>query len=125
MTGWVRTYEHDADYIEAIDGISWSDAPLPPRLHLCFPQTRGWFSLNYTERCACGAIRLSAHGPWMEKNQTRRGRTRQRRDAKAPREAVTCAECGQPYEAITGSLMARERLCDRCWGDRLVREAGR
>jgi hypothetical protein len=68
---WVRTYENGADYIESIDGIPWADAPLPPARHACQPQTRGWFTLSYVERCACGAARSSVHGPWIEKNQTR------------------------------------------------------
>ncbi len=69
---WVRTFEGEYfDYIESIDGIDWADAPLPPRLHECKPQTRGWIGLFYAERCACGAVRLGTHRPWMEKNQTR------------------------------------------------------
>lgn len=68
---WVRTYENGADYVESIDGIPWTDAPLPPARHACRPQTRGWFTLSYAERCACGAARSSVHGPWIEKNQTR------------------------------------------------------
>jgi hypothetical protein len=71
---WVRTYEHGADYIESIDGTDWAHVPLPPRLHWCFPQTRGRFGLDYVERCACGAARLTPGGRWLEKNQTRKGR---------------------------------------------------
>jgi hypothetical protein len=71
---WVRTFEQGTDYIESVGGIDWAEAPLPPRLHWCFPQTRGYFGLHYTERCACGAIRLRRRGPWIEKNQTRRCR---------------------------------------------------
>jgi hypothetical protein len=129
MTGpetvrWVRTYERGPDYSESIDGIEWPDAPLPPRWHRCQAQTRGWFtSYGYTERCACGAIRGSIHDPWGEKNQTRRQRAQQRRDAKAPRETITCQVCGQPYEAIAGSCKACERLCTSCWADLLVRSA--
>ena len=120
---WVRTYEHDCDYIESVGGIAWQDAPLPYRWHRCRPQTRGWFGLNYTERCACGATRLDGrYGNWMEKNQTRRHRARDRRDERAPKETVTCRVCSKPYEAVAGSAIARERLCTDCWADRLVRD---
>jgi hypothetical protein len=127
-TRWVTTHKHGEGLrqttIEDLDGVSWHDAPLPSRWHHCKPQTRGWIGLNYTERCACGAIRLSARDPWMEKNQTRHGRARQRRDERAPKETVTCAICGQPYEAIAGSVKASERLCTDCWAKRLMREHG-
>jgi hypothetical protein len=93
MSTWVRTYEHDGNYIES--------------------------------RCACGATRLSVHDPWMEKNQTRRQRAQARRDAKAPKETVTCRICGQPYEAIAGSPIAREQRCTSCWSDWYVRSHGR
>jgi hypothetical protein len=120
---WVRTYEHGPDYSESIDGIEWPDAPLPPRWHHCRAQTRGWFaSYGYIERCPCGAARLSVHGPWMEKNQTRRQRAQKRRDDRAPRETVTCRICGQPYEAVAGSPIAGEQRCSSCWGDWLVRQ---
>lgn len=123
--GWIRTYEHDLDYIESINGVSWADAPLPHPWHRCKTQTRGWFGLNYTERCACGATRYAARGPWMEKNETRHHRARDRRNARAPKETVTCRKCGASYEAVAGSHIARERLCSTCWADRLVHYAGR
>jgi len=123
-TGWVRTFENGADYIESLGGIAWADVPLPYPWHHCKPQTRGWFGLSYTERCACGAARLDGRGPWMEKNQTRRSRARQRRDERAPKETVACGICDKPYEAVAGSRQARERLCTSCWGDLLIRDHG-
>jgi hypothetical protein len=74
MSEWVRSYEHGTDCLESLDGIAWPDAPLPPSRHGCKAQTRGWFGMNYVERCACGAVRLSASHPWMERNATRRSR---------------------------------------------------
>jgi len=120
---WVRTYEHDGNYVESVDGIAWADAPLPYPWHHCRPQTRGWMGRGYVERCACGATRLSSRGPWIEKNQTRRHRKRARRDTRAPKETVTCRVCVQPYEVVAGSAIARERLCSDCWADQLVRDA--
>jgi hypothetical protein len=125
MSEWVRTYENGADYIESLDGVDWNDAPLPRRWHDCTAQTRGWMSLNYVERCACGAIRDSTREPWMEKNQTRHGRARARRDERAPKETVTCGSCGNDYEAVAGSPIAAARQCATCWGDDLVRTHGR
>ena len=47
----------------SIDGVSWHEAPVPPRRHTCWPQTvalgRG--------RCACGAMQTS-DGFWIERN---------------------------------------------------------
>jgi hypothetical protein len=117
---WIRTYENDGDYIESLGDVSWGDAPLPYLWHHCKPQTRGWFGLNYTERCACGATRLSARGAWLNKNETRRGRRKQQQDAKAPKVMVNCHACGRLYEAIVGSHIAREGLCNDCWAQRLV-----
>lgn len=124
MTGenWVRTWENGGDYIESVDGIMWGTGALPRPWHKCGPQTRGWLGLDYTERCNCGATRFS-NSPWMHKNETRQGRKRQRRDEKAPKEQVTCRQCGTGYEAVSGSAIARARQCNRCWADALV--AGR
>jgi hypothetical protein len=121
---WIRTFENGADYIESIDGIDWHDAPLPSRWHQCREQTRGWFGLNYVERCACGATRLRHSEPWMNKNETRQGRIRQRKDAKSRKVAVTCQECGQSYEAVAGSRIAGARQCNSCWSDDLLRSQG-
>lgn len=119
-TTWVRTYENGIDYSESLDGVIWADAPLPRRWHRCTPQTRGWLGANYTERCACGATRLRASGPWIYKNETRKGRKRQRREERAPKETVTCRKCGSTYEAVAGSLIAQQRLCTQCWAKRFV-----
>ena len=119
---WIRTYETGPDYTESIGGILWADAGLPYPWHRCEPQTRGWFGLNYVERCACGAIRDRNRGPWLDRNQTRKHRQRERREAKMPREHVTCGGCGKRYEAIAGSAQAAARQCNQCWADALVRE---
>lgn len=51
------------------DGIRWMDAPIPPRLHRCFVQTRGWSNMfTRVHRCACGAIRMDG-GPWLRRNE--------------------------------------------------------
>jgi len=120
---WIRTYEHGADWIESLDGIDWADAPLPYPWHKCTPQTHGWFGLNYTQRCACGATRFNG-SRWMEKNQTRKARRKEQAEAKLPRVQVTCSRCGQPYEAAAGTAIAREKLCTGCWGKWLVAEYG-
>jgi hypothetical protein len=119
---WIRTYENGADYIESIGGVSWNEGAPPYPWHRCEPQTRGWIGLGYVERCCCGAIRARPRGPWADRNRTRRDRKRKRREARMPREQVTCTECGQSYEAIASSAIARERLCGQCWADELVRE---
>jgi hypothetical protein len=121
VSTWVRTYESGADYMESIGGVLWADASLPPRWHRCEPQTRRWMSLSYTERCACGAIRDRARGPWLDRNQTRKSRAKERREARMPREQVTCLGCGEQYEAAQGTPAARQRECGQCWADRFVR----
>jgi len=51
------------------DGIDWFHAPKPRRWHRCRIQTQGWVNhFTLVDRCACGAIRMDGHGPWMEKN---------------------------------------------------------
>lgn len=50
--------------ITHVDGISWFDAPVPPRWHRCKVQTAGLGA----QRCACGAIRRSGLRHWMERN---------------------------------------------------------
>ncbi len=41
-----------------LDGVSWYDAPPPPRRHDHWPQTRGELRVgDFVERCPCGAIR--------------------------------------------------------------------
>ena len=66
---WVRTYEDRLEYLEHLGGVGWFDAPRPRRWHRCQPQTRGFFHLRLTERCACGGVRLDGCGPWIERNQ--------------------------------------------------------
>jgi hypothetical protein len=56
--------EMDSPYLDSIDGIPWHDAPVPARLHACWPQTRGFG----TSRCACGAIRTAPWDSWLERN---------------------------------------------------------
>jgi hypothetical protein len=52
---------------EHLDGIPWYDAPIPRRWHRCKAQTRGWYKLDYVERCACGATYIM--GGWVRKNE--------------------------------------------------------
>ena len=54
-----------------LDGVPWTDAPMPRRLHRCRPQTVGY--VNYFtkyERCACGAVRRDGRF-WHYKNGRR------------------------------------------------------
>lgn len=117
---WIRTYQRGGDYAEALNGVPWHDAPLPSRWHACKAQTRGWLGLNYTERCACGAIRMSSGDPWSERNQTRKSRARKRAEDRLPRVDVICTECGTSYEAARGTPRALDRLCDPCWAGELI-----
>jgi hypothetical protein len=71
LTRWPQ----DSDRVHDRGDASWRDAPIPRRWLRCTP----WSTL-YTphdlvdaERCACGAIRLDGHGPWIYRN-TRRHR---------------------------------------------------
>jgi hypothetical protein len=57
--------------IENLNGVSWSDAPLPPMIHRCTPQTQGWIEFDYVGRCACGAIQGNS-GYWQQKNDRRK-----------------------------------------------------
>jgi hypothetical protein len=51
-----------------LDGVPWYEAPIPKRLHRCWPQTKGRYNyLTLVERCACGSIRRP-DGPWIERN---------------------------------------------------------
>lgn len=55
-----------------LNGVPWYEAPLPPRIHACYAQTRGW--VNYfdrIDRCACGAVRRD-RGRWMNVNERTR-----------------------------------------------------
>jgi hypothetical protein len=117
---WIRSYDNGLDYLEHLDGVPWHEGEPPPRWHKCTAQTRGWFGLNYTERCRCGAIRERRDLPWLNKNDTRQRRQRDERIAQLPMVTVTCGSCGQPYEAHEGTHQAAERLCDKCWADQLI-----
>ncbi len=69
---WVRTYENGLEYVEALDGIDWMDAPLPRRWHRCKAQLRGSFrDWEFTYRCACGAVSFD-QWHWMERNSRRK-----------------------------------------------------
>jgi hypothetical protein len=71
-----------------LDGVKWSDAPVPRRLHRCKPQTEAVYnhSLDLLQRCACGGFRvfmavhpddmfLGAPKPaWMERNNRRKSK---------------------------------------------------
>lgn len=59
-----------------LDGVSWHEAPIPPRRHRCWPQTAGVIDYFTTvERCACGAINydaaLQGSDYWMRRNERR------------------------------------------------------
>lgn len=112
---WVRTYDNAPDYVESLGGVMWNDARLPLPWHRCRAQTRGFLSLDYVERCPCGAARMSPGGPWVSRNETRKSRARARREARLPRVQVTCRECGEQYEAAEGTPVAHDRLCNGCW----------
>jgi hypothetical protein len=78
-----RTDCHDSggrEFIEHLNGVDWFAAPVPPRLHACWPQTRARLNGELWDRCACGAFRLGGRRPWIERN-TRRPRTRARQGA--------------------------------------------
>lgn len=51
-------------------GVPWWQAPIPARLHLCRPWTRG----PAADRCACGAIRPNSARRWTERNTRRNAR---------------------------------------------------
>lgn len=121
---WTLTYKSGFDYIESLGGVMWNKAPLPLPWHRCRTQTRGWIGPGYVERCPCGATRLSPAGPWIERNQTRQARARQRREGRLPRVQVTCQECGKPYEAPGGTPIAGQRQCNNCWAETFIASGG-
>ena len=63
----------DSRLPSSIDGINWLSAPLPPRVHLCWPQTR-YVGRNLTTlRCPCGG--WSRDGKqWISRNSRRKRR---------------------------------------------------
>lgn len=58
--------------LENLDGVSWLDAKMPPRLHRCKAQTRGLLATGMVYRCACGGI--SGGGRWWSQRNSRRRR---------------------------------------------------
>jgi hypothetical protein len=52
-----------------LDGVSWADAPPPPRRHQHWPQTTG-VAGEYFERCPCGATWTRREG-WYSWPQAR------------------------------------------------------
>lgn len=54
------------------DGISWRDAPAPPKRHAHWTQTSGYIrdSIWRIERCPCGAIRHEGE-PWLMLDEPR------------------------------------------------------
>jgi hypothetical protein len=71
--------------LEHVDGVQWLAAPVPPRQHDCWAQTKAFdvFGMLIAERCACGAVRLCDNPyrehPWLERNS---------RDTRRPAELV-------------------------------------
>jgi hypothetical protein len=69
---WVTEFEDGLEFVVNLDGVSWMDAPAPPRQHECVAQTRGAFGGAFghkvVERCACGGIRVADDGRWIERN---------------------------------------------------------
>ena len=55
-------------------GVSWHEAPLPPRWHRCSGSSvrRDALGMLNFERCACGASRIDGCG-WIERNSRRKG----------------------------------------------------
>lgn len=48
--------------------VPWFDAPKPRWWHRCKPWTIGAGYSLIVQRCACGAIRQGARGPWIMRN---------------------------------------------------------
>lgn len=72
---WPTTISHR-------NGVPWWSAPMPRRLHRCSVQTAGWQGFHQVQRCACGAIRVTA-GPWAWMNRNDRRKHARRRTAVA------------------------------------------
>ena len=120
---WIRTYESAAGYIESVCGVDWSEAGVPLRPHICYAQSRGRVGGHYVERCPCGAIRDTAHGPWAQRNETRKQRRQSRKLAKMPRISLTCRDCGNGYQVTAGGAFTSEQ-CGTCWARGLVKQDG-
>lgn len=51
-----------------LDGVTWWDAPVPPRKHECWAQTIGNLNpLETVRRCACGSLSYDGQY-WMDRN---------------------------------------------------------
>ncbi|MGW5259653.1 hypothetical protein ACWEQG_01680 [Microbispora sp. NPDC004025] len=59
-------------YLEHLDGVAWTEAPLPRRWHRCRPQTRALDRGMRVFRCPCGAIALDEPSGWVDRNSGRR-----------------------------------------------------
>lgn len=61
-----------------LDGVAWSEAPLPSRWHRCCAQSYGYPSegLMAVYRCACGGVLMdsSSDAAWLDRNSRRRER---------------------------------------------------
>jgi len=71
---------------KSLDGVSWYEAPLPPRTHRCW--TQQWAFLRdgtFVRRCACGAISMNDYDQrdvyWMDRNEKRDSREKKGRQA--------------------------------------------
>ena len=67
---WITAYDSDDTAVEHLDGVPWSEVPLPRRWHRCRAQTRGRTGFILVRRCACGAIDLGLG--WDQKNARRK-----------------------------------------------------
>lgn len=56
-----------------LDGVPWFEAPIPSRMHRCWPQTIAWLGLDQIFRCPCGALRNTRFQGWLECNSRKRG----------------------------------------------------
>ena len=55
-----------------LHGLHWNKAPLPPRFHRCWPQTKTIDrQLPTSYRCACGGYSLDGK-KWISRNSRRR-----------------------------------------------------
>jgi hypothetical protein len=61
-------------------GVTWAEAGVPPRRHLCWSQTGAWASTGpgvaprWFEMCPCGGMRRDG-GRWEHRNTERRRTT--------------------------------------------------